>query len=231
MNILITGGSGFVGSWLRQTQPKEISAVYLNREQYQMAKWTWLEWDIIIHAANVSPLHVIHHHSGKMVYISSGVVYGRAYGEYAENKIRWEGQLPHDAVIARLFTFVGAGLGEQFAISKFIRRAASGLPPVIWGKGRSVRTYLHGQDMGEWLWKIALEGTGIYDVGSSVEYTVEEVARMVSEIYAAPEPIYEYHDYTEERYVPCNLRAKKELGCKETIHLHEALERIKHEGI
>ena len=62
MNVLITGGSGFVGRWLQETQPDGMSVRYLNKKDYENGHWEWYDWDAVIHCANVSPLRVIQNH-------------------------------------------------------------------------------------------------------------------------------------------------------------------------
>ena len=44
MNILVSGGTGFVGSWMKKMQPKEVTATYLSRKEYE----TYLNLKIMI---------------------------------------------------------------------------------------------------------------------------------------------------------------------------------------
>ena len=228
MDILVTGGSGFVGRWLQETQPDGMSVRYLNKKDYENGHWEWYDWDAVIHCANVSPLRVIQNHKGKLLYISSGAVYD-GVSEYAANKRKWEAMCPNGSVIARLFTFIGEGLKNEYAITKFVEAAKQGNPIEVWGDGTAVRSYLHGFDLGTWLWKL-LEDVGRYDVGSDIPYNMLSIAGMVADVYGI-KSIHILNDgYPQSTYLPDTTRAK-ELGCEETIGLRESIERTKHEGI
>lgn len=231
INVLITGGSGFFGHWLKATQPVGIQARYLNQHDYYESHWAWTDWDAVIHCANVSPLRVTQNHKGKLMYVSSGAVYEGAT-EYADHKRHYESQCPDGTIIVRPFTFIGEGLKGNYAITNFIEAAKQGKDMFIhWNGTYAVRTYLYGFDLGTWLWKILLEGEGIYDVGSEIKYTIPQVAELVSQVYGgvninkSTAIIGLGSDY----YVPDITRAK-ELGCVETIGLREAIEMSKHEG-
>jgi nucleoside-diphosphate-sugar epimerase len=229
MNVLITGGTGFFGHWLKQTQPEDVTAQYLSKDAYENGHWEWYDWDAIIHCANISPLHVIQAHKGKLMYVSSGAVY-EGTNEYAENKRKWEAQCPEGTIIVRPFTFIGEKLKLGYAITNFIDAAKNGRTMhVNWGSSNVVRTYLHGFDLGNWLWKILLEGEGIYDVGSEIKYTILQVAELVCQVYKGARysraaDMFSHILY--DNYVPDITRAKA-LGCVETIGLREAIERTK----
>lgn len=227
MDILVTGGSGFVGHWLQETQPDDLHVRYLNKKDYENGHWEWYDWDLVIHAANISPLNVLYKHPGRVLYISSGAIYN-GKNEYAENKRKWEEMLTPNCVCARLFTFVGKWLKNEYAITKFIEAAKYKKAPQVWGDGSTIRTYLYGLDLGNWLWNIALNGYGIYDVGASMEFTMREVAEIVSKIYDVPYEVL-FDGHPQDRYIPDITRAL-ELGCVETVGLVEAIERSKYEG-
>jgi len=229
MNVLITGGTGFFGYWLSKTKPEGIHARYLNRNDYERCHWEWYDWDAVIHCANVSPLRVIQNHKGKLMYVSSGAVYDGT-NEYAINKRKWEAMCPNGSVIVRPFTFIGKGLKNKYAITNFIESAKQGKPIEVWGDGSTVRSYLHGEDMGRWLWKLLLDGVGRYDVGSSVPYNMLSIAGMVADVYGIKSIHILNNGYPQSNYIPDTNRVK-ELGCVETIGLIEAIERTKHESI
>lgn len=220
--VLITGGSGFVGYWMERTQPEGLSAIYLNQYGYIHSKWEWGEWDAIVHLANISPLHVLHHlGNAKLLYASSGAVYHNS-GEYADNKRKWE-ILCQGHTIARLFAFVGDHLKNLYAITAFIEAAKQRKPLPVWGNGQSVRSYLYGEDLGRWMWKILLEGNGIYDVGSAIPYTILEAAQVVAEVTKSSIQLVNI-DCPHTVYLPDTARAR-ELGCVETVGLKEAVQR------
>lgn len=232
--VLVTGGTGFVGYWMRQTQQNNVEMLALNSVEYTAEEWTDGDWTHIAHLAPVSPSIVLKYakeHKARVLYCSSGAVYEGAT-EYAYNKRLWESECVRsgvDVVIARLFTFIGAHLKNKYAITRFIEAAKSGRPPEVWGDGKTIRSYLYGEDLGRWMWKILLDGDGIYDVGSSVPYALANVAAMVSDVCDAPRPICTLLDHEHSIYLPDTTRARA-LGCAETVGLQEAIERVLNEG-
>jgi nucleoside-diphosphate-sugar epimerase len=220
MRVLVTGGTGYCGFWLRQTQPDSIEGTYLNHDAYSYGTWRKTRWDAIIHAANVSPAYILQN-SNKVLYISSGAVY-EGQTDYAKHKRAWENQCG-DAIIARLFSFVGPHLNRH-VVHGFIKAAKQGKPLEVWGDGSTVRSYLYGLDLGRWLWRILLEGNGVYDVGSAIPYTILETARIVADI--VPAKIVVLGDGSPSSYYVPNITRALELGCKETVGLKEAVERM-----
>lgn len=193
--VLVTGGTGFVGYWMQKTKPSNIDALRLNRYNYVEGLWKLHKWDAIVHLAPVPPTQVLTyvlHRSIRLLFASSGAIYDRET-EYADNKRRWEMEClmdvlyePRtDVVIARLFTFFGDKLDENKAISKFVKAAKAGEPIRIWGDGNTVRSYMSGREMGEWMWAILLRGESgqAYDVGSDKPVTMLELARMVNKAF------------------------------------------------
>jgi nucleoside-diphosphate-sugar epimerase len=234
-NILITGGSGFVGYWMNVTQPNGLNCRYLNSNAYN-SDWEQEHYDIIVHLAPISPERVVEYslkNKSELIYASSGAVY-ELQSEYADNKRKWEKECINsnvDLVIARLFTFIGSHLTIDHAIVRFIENAKKGLPINIWGNGDTIRSYLYGEDLGKWMWKLVLGGNGIYDVGSIIPYTMLETAQIVCSLIPSkiefeldkisPKPV----------YLPKTYRAQKELECIETIGLREAIYRSINESI
>ena len=197
--ILITGGTGFVGRWMKETMPYGVGCRFLDRKGYDFFwdVWETETWDCIIHLAPVAPDRVIElakRDNARLLYCSSGIVYHPENDtEYRQNKIKWEQECiasGADVVIARLFAFYGAWLDDNKAITQFIRAAKKGEPLRIWGDGNTVRSYMSGRTMARWLWAILLRGqTGeAYDVGDDKPVTMLELARMVVKYYR-PAPI------------------------------------------
>lgn len=231
--ILVTGGTGFVGSWMERTEPDNHEVYYYDRDSYNaFALWRDEHYDAIVHLAPTSPVPVIKycqaHEDTRLLYISSGAVYDElpSYFQYAYEKRIAESlclSAGINCVIARLFSFVGEGLKPIYAISRFIENARKGEPLTVWGDGSSVRSYLYGEDLGNWLWRILLDGSGIYDVGGEKPYTILRVAEMVADL--APVPINVLNNaFPRTRYLP-DVKRAVELGCRETVGLHEAIER------
>mgnify|MGYP001310855765 CR=1 FL=1 len=222
--VLVTGGSGFFGYWLRQTQPDNIDGVYLSSNDYKELDW-WLgtPYDYVIHCAPISPKKILELFPHKRIlFTSSGAVYDRQT-KYAHNKRKWEQECLDsgvNVVITRPFTFIGEHLNGDFAITNFIEQYKKGKPLKVYGDGSSVRSYLYGKDLGTWLWKILFEGDDIYDVGSIYLHTIVEVAKMIS-----PNIKFVHPEHIEGVYLPVDVTPNWRLGLKETIGLKEAIQR------
>lgn len=189
-NVLITGGTGFVGTWMKRTKPDDIDAYYLTKDGYENTSWYYQPWNYIVHLAPCEPNHSIHCcdiFGGRLLYCSSGAAYN-LNTDYAKAK-RWYEQECLDSainvVIARLFTFYGEGQNENKAIVEFIRRAKANEPLVISGDGNTTRSYMHGSELGKWMWAILLKGKRgeIYDVGSDMPWTMLQLAQAVIRKY------------------------------------------------
>jgi nucleoside-diphosphate-sugar epimerase len=137
------------------------------------------------------------------------------------------------ATIARLFAFVGPRLPltANFAVGNFIRDAISGGPIRIRGDGTSVRSYLYAADLAIWLWTVLVRGESRrpYNVGSSDEIDIRELARVVvdttgsdTKIYVTGTPL---PGTIADRYVPSVERARTELGLKPIVPLPEGIRR------
>jgi nucleoside-diphosphate-sugar epimerase len=186
--VLTTGGTGFCGTWLRRTQPDNVTAFYFNREKYQSTWWETIgRYDYVIHLANVEPSRAIvcaRRNNARLLYCSSGAAYDQQT-DYAENKRRWEDECLDsgvDVVIARLFTFFGDRLDDGKAYTQFMRAARAGKPLQVWGDGSTVRSYQHGREMARWMWAVLLMGKSgeTYDVGSSRPTTQLRLAQRIA---------------------------------------------------
>ena len=186
LSVLVTGGTGFVGYWMRQMLPKGLTAYWCNRDTYEHLDWgVW--YGAYVHLANIAPTRVLDaalNHKARVLYASSGAVYDRET-DYANDKRCWEKECSTsgaNVVIARLFTFFGERLDGNKAVVQFVRAARDGTPIIIHGDGDTVRSYMHGAEMGREMWAILLHGRSgeAYDVGSSKPYTMLELARLVN---------------------------------------------------
>ncbi len=220
------------------------------------------KFDIVIHAATeptaaisdaemhdviVSGTHrLLQLHFGRMLYISSGAVYGGNLPEhvsedfpcaplaaYGKAKLEAE-QLCQNSgkhvSIARCFAFVGPHLplGKHFAIGNFIRDCLAGNKIVIQGDGTPRRSYLYMEDLTEWLWTILFRAApgSIFNVGSDQAYSILEIAQMVrtcagnkAEIEVLTPP----GNAPVQSYVPSIARAERELRVSVRTPLPEAI--------
>jgi nucleoside-diphosphate-sugar epimerase len=191
------------------------------------------------------------HGARRVLFTSSGAVYGQQpptlthipeeyagdprtpYG-HAKRISEWmctmyASQYNFDALIARLFAFVGPGLplDANFAVGNFIRDAMNGGPIRIQGDGTPSRSYLYAADLAIWLWTILIKGESCrpYNVGSDEEITIADLARTVGgEIEIARQPI---PGAPPARYVPSIQRARQELNLRPLIGLAEGIRRTR----
>jgi dTDP-glucose 4,6-dehydratase len=137
-----------------------------------------------------------------------------------------------DAVIARLFAFVGPllPLDANYAVGNFIRDAMAGGPVQIGGDGTPYRSYLYAADLAIWLWTLLMRGeSGVpYNVGSPDEISIADLARTVvrklapgAEIRIACQPV---PGVPASRYVPATDHAA-ELGLHSWVSLEEGVKR------
>ena len=135
--------------------------------------------------------------------------------------------------IARGFAFHGPylPLDSHLAAASFLRSALRGEEIVIQGHGQTVRSYLYGADLAQWLWTILLQGTHArpYNLGSDVPVTIQALAeatiaacgsastlRVLQHLRPGEEP---------DVYLPDISRARQELGLDVFTSLDEALHR------
>lgn len=234
-NVLVTGGTGFVGTWMKATEPENLTVWYSSHKDYDDPIYYWERghWDYIVHLSPISPDRVIdyaQHHRIKVLHASTGAVY-EGKGEYAENKRKWEARCKEsnaNIVIARLFATSGLPFQKNKALSIFVQNALKGEPLEIWGDGSTVRSYLYGFDVGTWFWKLLLEGEGIYDVGSAIPHTIQHVAQIINGIIPCKSKFIQHEEMpTPTNYLPTlQINYSWNLGCKETVDLKTAIQNM-----
>ncbi len=183
---------------------------------------------------------------GKMLYVSSGAVYGPnppehvpedypgepvsvyGRGKLAAEKMCLAGGLP--VTIARCFAFVGPylPLDAHFAIGNFIDDCLHGRPVVIKGDGTPRRSYLYARDLAHWLWTLLASGDPgrAYNVGSDRSCSIREVAELVRSVAGssnAIEILTPPGTGAPSAYVPDISRARHELGLQVTTSLDGAI--------
>lgn len=149
----------------------------------------------------------------KLLYISSGAVYG---GAIDEGRLGWtEGsycaptcseieqtyglakrnaeslcwlyssEFAFQFSVARCFSFVGPDLplNKHFAIGNFIRNALACEDIVVNGDGTPLRSYLHQEQLAEWLLKILFDGSNnTFNVGSDEAVSILQLAETISKV-------------------------------------------------
>jgi len=198
------------------------------------------------------------HRNSRILYCSSGAVYGQqpANLEYlveefdggdvdemspvkrdyasakrdAEKAITILGTEGASVSIARCFSFVGGYLprDRHFAIGNFIEDGLMGRPTYVMSKTPVYRSYMHADDLVNWLMVICENANSycpVYNVGSDFALTITDLAELVAkrfnvEVYK-PELVQECVD----RYIPSIVKAKQQLGLNHSIDLTQAIEK------
>lgn len=175
--------------------------------------------------------------AGRLLLTSSGAVYGpqppglpllpeefpcRPVTEYGIAKLDAERMCADSNVfccIARCFAFIGPWLPRtiHYAAGNFLRDCEENRPIIIQGDGRTVRSYMHADDLVEWLFTLLIAGRRgeAYNIGSEEAVTILELARRIRahfgssneiRILGTPSPL------PAPRYVPSTKKIRTELG-------------------
>lgn len=138
-----------------------------------------------------------------------------------------------DAVVARLFAFVGPHLplDEGYAVGNFLGDVLNHRAIAIAGDGTARRSYLYAADLAIWLWTMLLRGASgtAYNVGSPQALTIRELADTVARTLAPDTSVsvarLAVPGAAPSSYVPDTSRAERELGLRSWIDLPDALRR------
>jgi dTDP-glucose 4,6-dehydratase len=136
-----------------------------------------------------------------------------------------------DTVIVRIFNTYGPSMrpDDGRVLSTFIHQALTGQSLTVHGDGSQTRSYCFVDDQVEGLLAVArCGGAGPYNVGSTDEYTVREVAEMVvavtgstSSIVTMPLPVERSGD--PQRRQPDLTRTAAECGWQPRVPLADGL--------
>lgn len=248
--IYITGARGFIGRWMFEsvmTALRGDSGRWPNVwtvNEYVEKWWPYHKPDYIIHATTdgVGWQHVaaVARAAGaKMLLLSSGAVYGNGWKdaccEMRQQPGAGMGDMPATdcgrqkrdqegecaAVIARLFSFIGPGLRRH------VGREFLEADPITVNDDGAVRSYLYASDMAVWLWRCLLLGKvgRAYNVGSGEAIKVTDFAKRCSDIREMERVRKGVQEINGTYYVPDVSRAERELGCRQTVGLDEAIRR------
>jgi len=189
-------------------------------------------------------------HKSKMVFISS-YVYGvpkylpidekhptEAFNPYAQTKIIGE-QLCSDycthfdvpVVILRPFNIYGEGQNENFLIPAIIKQAKTG--KILLNDLRPRRDYIYIDDFIDLLVKvIAIDRTGceIFNAGTGVSYSVNELANMICSLFKSSIVIASRNQERKNEVLETIAditKAKKILNWTPKVDINEGLQRLK----
>lgn len=185
------------------------------------------------------------HRNSKIVYVSSGAVYGTQPAELdrisesyvvpnpddipagkrdyaiakrdAESAVQQLAASGVSVSIARCFAFVGPWLPRNlhFAIGNFIADGLAGRNVQVKARGKVYRSYMHSDDLVEWLLRIAISASSnceVYNVGSDEGLLMGDVATAVARQFGVQADVPEISELWTDRYIPSIDKAKRELG-------------------
>ena len=190
-----------------------------------------------------------YHRESKILYMSSGAVYGQQSkglknfkenyllknkridfknkhrNEYAVCKIKNEnifkklGKLGIRVSVARCFAFVGKFLPRKsnYIIGNFIQNILDRQPIKIKADYEIVRSYMHTNDLVEWLLKIVSNSKitcPIYNVGSNYSINMRTVGLYLAKKNKLSTKFSKIKSNLIDAYVPSINKAKKELKLK-----------------
>ncbi len=125
-------------------------------------------------------------------------------------------------LLARCFSFVGRYLPRDihYAAGNFLRDCEQNRPITILGDGRTIRSYMHADDLVEWLFTLLISGrSGVpYNIGSEEALSILELAERLRARSGAKNEIRILRSPAASppsRYVPSTRRIQEELGVAE----------------
>jgi nucleoside-diphosphate-sugar epimerase len=214
--------------------------------------------NILSGSLNYCRLAKIYHKNSKILFVSSGAVYGlqpsdipsipESYSlstdvdqlpankrDYAAAKRDSEQafiKLGNDGLqvsVARCFAFVGPylPLDKHFAIGNFIGDGLAKRDILVKAKNLVYRSYMYSDDLVNWLMNILISSNTscpIYNVGSSEEISIIELAECVAKIFEV-EAVYEtpHKNQNLDRYIPDISKARNDLCLEIKTQVEEAI--------
>ena len=212
--------------------------------------------NILAGVLNYCKLARIFHQKSKILYVSSGAVYGTQPPELemisesyqfldpedipegkrdyacakrdAEKVFVELGESGLNVSVARCFAFVGPWLplDQHFAIGNFIADGLSGRNINVKANHRVYRSYMHADDLVEWLMAIASASSSkcpVWNVGSEENILIDELARVVGRYCEVTNAKSNYLIDKIDRYVPSTENARRDLGVVIKLNLSTAI--------
>lgn len=127
--------------------------------------------------------------------------------------------------IARCFSFYGQDmpLNVHFAIGNFIEDALTGPTINIKGDGTAIRSYMHQNDLADWLLTIMSKGENgaVYNVGSEEAISISALAQKVRDLLAPAKEVQitgvKIQRPHRSVYVPSTKLIRSSLGVREKM--------------
>ncbi|HAE36256.1 TPA: hypothetical protein DCX66_03990 [Candidatus Nomurabacteria bacterium] len=141
--------------------------------------------------------------------------------------------------IPRFFNVYGPGQRADFVVTKFINLVKNNQNIEIYGTGLQTRSHTYVGDVVNALEKMISYNKNSYEImniGSTFEYSMNEVAKTILDLFPNSKSKIEYVDYGSngtrdvfleiDRRVPLTTKAEKILNFKATTDLREGVEKI-----
>ncbi len=137
--------------------------------------------------------------------------------------------------IARCFAFAGQylPLDLHYAFGNFVNDAIHKQKITITGAGKEIRSYLYIGDAITWLLKSLINSNNqIFNVGSSSEITIEELAKKICKEFKIKENIEiiggnKSENFIRNFYVPCTKKIKSSLNVIEWTNIDQIILKMK----
>jgi dTDP-glucose 4,6-dehydratase len=192
----------------------------------------------------------------KIIYVSSGAVYGQqpidldelredswltpieslvtSKQDYAaakrdsEQAISLLGNAGLNVSIARCFAFVGKYLpcDRSFAIGNFLGNGLRSEPIVVNAENPVYRSYLHADDLVQWLMniaKVASTQCPIFNVGSDEVVSIQDLAKKIAIYFQVDLRLPQIQGLSVDRYIP-SIEKARSIGCQIGYPLDKAIE-------
>ena len=160
------------------------------------------KYDYVIHGAMDGAQNIIDQvGDARVLFLSSGAAHYRQ-DKYGDVKRRDEAILQDRAVIARLFSFIGPNMPQHYAAGEFLACLRSGRNITVTGDGRTVRSYMHVDDLPVALHRLMDWSPRTVDVGSPERVTILELAQRIAAYGALKVYTSEHLVNPVDHYVP-----------------------------
>lgn len=133
-------------------------------------------------------------------------------------------------IIARCFAFGGPDLpiNKHYALGNFINDVKNNKEITINGDGKTIRSYLHQNDLSEWIFQLLIKGKdrNAYNVGSKHGLTIFELAQKIKLISKNDKKIIILNsnlNHTNDIYLPDISKIESEIGVIEKYKIEQII--------
>jgi nucleoside-diphosphate-sugar epimerase len=228
LKFFITGSHGWFGSWITRYLDGLYDYDVWDRKTFPEGKY-----DYVIHLApgDISPvIEFAKKNDATLLFTSSGIAHFQDDSPYYKEKLVNERKIIDSGLqyrICECFSFVSENMPTHYAIGSFIDSAKHKEPLIVYNDGSDIRSYMHMSDLVVWLMTILLCGSsGIYEVGSEVSISIQELAELVNKISGNKKIVHrKCIESKRKNYTPNGIwyQNSTDLGLKTWTSLEEAI--------